>query len=622
MPQSNEESSSNEENNNDDYTCWTSLLVNDSIIKGLKDLKFNNPTPIQKLAIPCAIRDRSNILGAAETGSGKTLAFGIPMIQFVQQEKARKNNLPQLYALVITPTRELAVQIKRHLDDVTKYVNEVTIGCLVGGLALPKQERILSKYKPDIIIATPGRLWELIQGTKQEHITIKSLRQLPFLVIDEADRMTESGHFEELINIVEILQQKGIAKEKDLDDEFTSTIPSLKRKRGTWNGIEVEDVFLEELDHNNFRSCKRNDGELSEEEEEEEENEEEIEVEEEDEEKSSALSVKRQTLVFSATLTFVHAGPKRDSFKRTSKSQGPQIRTADEKLNKMMSLLGMGEKNVRKFDLTKEGIGKVDSHRLTEICMACKLEEKDVYLYYYLLFHPGRTIIFCNSKDAIRRLTSVLKLLRLEPIAFHSDMDQKRRFTALEKFQSKDGSGLLLASDVAARGLDILGVDHVIHYQVPRTLETYVHRSGRTARAASSGVSLLLVEPKEAVYYTKLCRDLNSGKHFQLLPVKQEYLALLKIRVDLAKQIDVAEHRSKKIKVKSDWFRKMAKEADIDLEDRDDLLEDEKVQENNSKEKVKLERLRHQLKQTLSQQLQVISPKVRLVAESLCGKFT
>ena len=530
------------------------------------------------------------------------------MVQFVRQEKARRNNKCGLYALVITPTRELAVQIKRHLDDVTKYVNDVAIGCLVGGLALPKQERILSKYKPDIIVATPGRLWELIQGTKQQHVTVKSLRQLPFLVIDEADRMTESGHFEELINIVEILQQTGQVKENDSDDEFSSAIPSFKRKKGTWNGIEVEDVFLEELDHCNLNSWR--------------ENEDEDEDGDGDElEKSSGVPVKRQTLVFSATLTFVHAGAKRDGFKRSSK--GTPIRSAEDKLNKMMSLLGMSEKNVRKFDLTNEGIGKVDSHRLKEVCMTCKLEEKDLYLYYYLLFHPGRTMVFCNSKDAIRRLTSVLKLLQLEPIAFHSDMDQKRRFAALEKFQCKVGSGLLLASDVAARGLDILGVDHVIHYQVPRTLETYVHRSGRTARAASSGVSLLLVEPKEATFYTKLCKELNNGKHFQLLPVKEEYLSLLKVRVDLAKKIDIAEHRWKKVKVKSDWFRKMAKEADIDIDERDDLLEDEKEKQANCTEKIKLQQMRRQLKQALNQQLRVISPKVRLAAEStMCGKLT
>lgn len=558
-------------------------------------------------------------MGAAETGSGKTLAFGIPMVQFVDEEKSRRHNASGLYALVITPTRELAMQIKRHLDDITKYIDQVTIGCLVGGLAIPKQERILSKYRPDIIIATPGRLWELIESSKQRHITVDSLKRLPFLVIDEADRMTESGHFDELVKIVEILQRKESGNQVDSEDEFSSTMASLKKRKHTWNGIEVEDIFLDELHH--YERDRD-----TEEEEDEEENDEASEADEDDVETdgdeavSSSVPVKRQTLVFSATLTFVHNNARRLGVnlkrKLSNKSASVPVRSAEEKLNKIMTLLGMSDKNVRTFDLTERGIGKVDSHRLKEVCMTCKLEEKDIYLYYYLLFHPGRTIIFCNSKDAIRRLASVLKLLSTEPIAFHSDMDQKRRFAALEKFQSKLGAGLLLASDVAARGLDIECVDHVIHYQVPRTLETYVHRSGRTARADNSGTSLLLVEPREAVFYTKLCKALNEGKHFQLLPVKSEYIPLVKQRVDLAKKIDVAEHRMKKVKVKSDWFRRMARDADIDIDDRDDLLEDEKEADAHYVKKIQVQQMKSQLNKLLKNKLQVFSPRARLAASS------
>lgn len=125
--------------------------------------------------------------------------------------------------------------------------------------------------------------------------------------------------------------------------------------------------------------------------------------------------------------------------------------------------------------------------------------------------HPGRTLVFCNSIGCVKRLATLFGILNCNPLPLHANMIQKQRLKNLERFQ-KNSDGLLIATDVAARGLDIPNVEHVIHYQVPRTSESYVHRSGRTARAQKEGITVLMMEPSEKHYYTKLCKTLGHSK--------------------------------------------------------------------------------------------------------------
>lgn len=139
------------------------------------------------------------------------------------------------------------------------------------------------------------------------------------------------------------------------------------------------------------------------------------------------------------------------------------------------------------------------------------MDQKDYYLYYFIQRHPGRTIVFCNSIDCVRRLSTLFGLLDCNPMALHASMIQKQRLKNLERF-TKDENGLLIATDVAARGLDIPRVQHVIHYQVPRTSENYVHRSGRTARANQDGITVMFMEPGEVKTYLKLCKTLDRSK--------------------------------------------------------------------------------------------------------------
>lgn len=343
--------------------------------------------------------------------------------------KAKENlcNSRPLYALILTPTRELAVQVKDHLVVATKYT-DIRVAAIFGGLAAVKQERILSKC-PEIVVATPGRLWELLN---EGNAHLNKLQNINFLVVDETDRMIEKGHFEELKLILERL---------------------------------------------NADPTKR---------------------------------AQRQNFIFSATLTLVHELPQYLKFKNLNRKRKLQPETVQHKLDSLIQYFGISKPKV--IDITQSdhatsGIPK----RLTECRISCSHDQKDLYLYYFLQKHPGRTIVFCNSIDCVRRLAKLFTILKCEPLALHAKMAQRARLKNLEKF-TKNPMGLLVATDVAARGLDIPNVQHVIHYQVPRTSENYIHRSGRAARGNKEGIAILLMEPKENNEYVILCRTLKRSE--------------------------------------------------------------------------------------------------------------
>ena len=450
----------------------------------------------------------------------------------------------------------------------------------MGGLSIQKQQRLVSKFKPDIVVATPGRFWEFVQSSHHSkhkpYLTTASLKRLAFLVIDEADRMTEKGHFEDLEKIADLLHQDdNDSPEGDLDnlDNFENLVDLECIDE---NGNPVEDTYVSDEESSNSASEK----------------------------------IHRRTLIFSATLTFVHDAPERIKNKMPRKKKQKKDPSMD-KLSNMISFFGLDTNNVKIIDLTSKGIGKPSADKLTELSVICSKEEKDLYLYYLLTEFAGKKIIvFCNSKDCLRRLTSILKNLKESPVSLHADLDQKRRMKAIESF-TQSSSKVLIASDVAARGLDISNIDLVVHFQVPRTTETYVHRSGRTARGVKSGTTVVFVDPSEGFYYNKLIKAVNGGDAFELLPVKQDLLKSLNQRVTLATQINDLEHRFKKRKSDESWLTKMAREADIDLEDRDDLKDI--MTPEDDKERLKLVSLKNSLKHLLANKSFV--PRVKVIGD-------
>ncbi|NXL02931.1 DDX24 helicase, partial [Mesembrinibis cayennensis] len=575
-----------------DVSAWKDLFVPEPVLRALSYLGFSAPTPIQALALPSAIRDNMDVLGAAETGSGKTLAFAIPMIHSVLQwqksnssttrndsvskeshqhhdetrweneDEAEKLTHQQvedsgdeddtsfttgsvkvleefefdssdethtvgshkkkpLLGLVLTPTRELAVQVKHHIDAVAKFTG-IKTAILVGGMAAQKQERVLNR-KPEIVIATPGRLWELV---KERHPHLSNLRQLRCLVIDEADRMVEKGHFLELSQLLEILND-------------------------------------------------------------------------------SQYNPQRQTFVFSATLTLVHQTPTRVLQKKNAKKMDKKT-----KLELLMEKVGIKGKP-KVIDLTRK---EATVETLTETRIHCNTNEKDYYLYYFLLQYPGRTMVFANSIDCVKRLSSLLTILNCDPLPLHANMHQKQRLKNLERFAERE-SCVLLTTDVAARGLDIPNVQHVIHYQVPRTSELYVHRSGRTARAANEGLSLLLIGPDDLINFRKIYKTLEKSEELPFFPVETKCMTSIKERVNLARQIEKAEFFNSRAKQHNSWLQQAAEALEIDLDD--DMLMGKKASEEEESQKQKmLKGMKKQLKHMLSQPLFKVLMKTKYPTQS------
>lgn len=350
-------------------------------------------------------------------------------------------------------------------------------------MSTEKQLRILNS-SPHILVATPGRLWEFIQ---LGHFHLTELYKINYLVIDETDRMVESGHFPELKNIL---------------DRVTMT----------------------------------------------------------------DTSQPRQTFVFSATLT--HSLKNSLAAKKTGKNK-----KSDPSMKRLQELLKI--KSPKIVDITeKVGLTKT----LTESKIFCKHDEKDSYLYYFILQHPGRTLVFCNSISSVKRLTQLLTMLNCSPLPLHASMNQRQRLKNLDKFRAEQNT-ILLATDVAARGLDIPGIEHVIHYHVPRTSEIYIHRSGRTARANKEGLTVVLVESDEIQLYIKMFRSLEKKADLPEFPIDENFLSLVNKRLELAKSIEYLESKMKKNRP-DNWLEKAAKDMDIIIDDPNLIQPKENSREN------------------------------------------
>ncbi|EEP76408.1 conserved hypothetical protein [Uncinocarpus reesii 1704] len=510
-----------------DVSAWDPLGLRAELQTSLARLKFCSPTPIQSACIPAVLQGH-DVIGKASTGSGKTLAFGIPIVEHYlgryptgqapasSNEDGTSGKAP--IALILSPTRELAHQLNKHLTDLISNAPHTSarIASVTGGLSIYKQQRLLADA--DIIIATPGRLWEVI-GSMPGFLT--KLKRIKFLVIDEADRLLSEGHFKEAEEIVNALDRVE------------------KTEEGYEEGSEPGSP------------------------------------EEEEEEQRQ-----RQTLVFSATF---HKGLQQ-------KLSGKIRYRNDDLLDKKESM----EYLLRKLNFREERPKFIDvnpisqmAENLKEGLVQCAPMDKDLFLYSLLLYHPKhRTLIFTNSISAVRRITQFLQNLSLPAFALHSSMAQKARLRSVERFSapSSDPSSILVATDVAARGLDIKGIDLIVHYHVPRTADTYVHRSGRTARASASGKSILICAPDETTGVARLVAKLHSNTKnaneepkrkkvsLQSIDLDRRIIDRLRPRVTLAKQITESVLAKEKLSSEDDWLRSAAEDLGVDY-DSDEFAE-------------------------------------------------
>ncbi|KAI4303943.1 hypothetical protein MLD38_039520 [Melastoma candidum] len=529
-----------------EFRAWDVLRLHPIIMKSIYKLGFKEPTPIQKACIPAAAHQGKDVIGAAETGSGKTLAFGLPIFQRLLEEREKVERMLDnkgeeaekyaptgvLRALIITPTRELALQVTDHLKKVAS-IAKIRVVPIVGGISSEKQERLL-KARPEIVVGTPGRLWELMSNGE---IHLIELHSLSFFVLDEADRMIENGHFHELQGIIDKLPTADqSAEENQKNMQSCVTVSNIQRK-------------------------------------------------------------KRQTLVFSATIAL--SGDFRKKLKRGAVKSKQSMNNEFDSIEALSERAGM-RPNAAIIDLTNASIL---AQNLEESFLECREEDKDAYLYYILTAHgQGRTIVFCTSVAALRHLSSLVRILGVKIWTLHAQMHQRARLKAIDHFRGSK-HGVLVATDVAARGLDIPGVQTVIHYQLPHSAEVYVHRSGRTARASAEGCSIALISPNEASKFASLCRSFSKDS-FQRFPIEDSYMPEIMKRVSLARQIDKISRKDSQEKAQKSWLERHAESLELDVENSDS--EEERVNAFKKKKAItnQLTKLQQELKMHLSRPLQ------------------
>ena len=358
------------------------------ILKGIQEMGFEQPSPIQEQFIPLFLKKPTDIVGLAQTGTGKTAAFGLPMLQKIDP----KIKVPQ--ALILSPTRELCVQIAREITEYAKFLPEIIITPIYGGADIGAQITALRKGV-HIVVGTPGRMHDMIRKNKID------LTQVSIMVLDEADEMLNMGFQEDV------------------------------------------DAILEQTPKT------------------------------------------KNTLLFSATM--------------------PAEVAAIAK-NYMT--------NPVEIAVGKKGSGAENVEHIYHMVHA-----KDRYsaLKRVMDFVPEvYGIVFCRTRIETNEVASQLIQDGYSAEALHGDLSQAQRDYVMEKFRTK-GVQMLIATDVAARGIDVNDLTHIINYNLPDDIENYTHRSGRTGRAGKSGISISIIHMKEQGRIRMIERGI--GKKFIRMPV-------------------------------------------------------------------------------------------------------
>ena len=351
------------------------LKIIEPILKALKEEKYSVPTSIQEKAIPL-ILNRQDVLGSAQTGTGKTAAFAIPILQHLYLDRQQQNSPRKINALIITPTRELAIQIAESFSTYGRYTG-LKNTVIFGGVKQGQQTEAIRKGV-DILVATPGRLLDLMD---QGYVR---LQDIEYFVLDEADRM--------------------------LDMDFINDIKKIIAK----------------------------------------------------------LPAKRQSLFFSATMPYNIVKLSRKILKDPIKVEVSAVSSTADTIQQYLYYTNRANKN----DL-----------------LSYILRDKKI----------DQVLLFSRTKHGADRITRNLKKEKISAAAIHGDKAQNNRQKALQQF--KDGElRVLVATDIAARGIDIDKLKYVINYDIPNIAETYVHRIGRCGRAGDEGVSISMCEPEENAY--------------------------------------------------------------------------------------------------------------------------
>ena len=358
---------------------FTTLGLSNPILKAIKEQGYDTPTPIQQKAIPLVIEGK-DILAAAQTGTGKTAGFTLPLLERLYQFSPKMHK-KQIRCLVLTPTRELALQVEKSMEDYGKYT-PFRSTVIFGGVGINPQLATLRKGV-EIVVATPGRLLDI---SSQGGIDFS---RLEFLILDEADRMLDMGFINDIKKLLKLMPQK------------------------------------------------------------------------------------RQTLLFSATFS-------------------PEIKKLASGLLNNPAIVEVSRENSTVTSITQT-VHLVDKRRKRELLSQLIKTQ-----------NWKQVLVFTRTKHGANRLTKELIEYGISALAIHGNKSQGARVKALESFKANQVN-VLVATDIAARGIDIDQLPHVVNFELPNVPEDYVHRIGRTGRAGESGQAVSLV----CVDEHKLLKDIE-----------------------------------------------------------------------------------------------------------------
>lgn len=468
-----------------------------------------------------------------------------------------------------------------------------------------------------------------------EHDHLNDLSLIRFLVIDEADRMISQGSFPQLTSIFERIQEANppLDSMDDQDSIGSDDIADGDRLYGL-PGIKGESkVFMltdEMLKMMNQGSDKNEDlkkvpkaMELDDDEfEMEQQKLERLEEENSDFDDEDKERVQRQTFIFSATLTLPTSSHINIGAELSQRRKGKEKMSIDGAIQEILEKAGAqgqtkvvdlshqkAEKSISKNDLpnlnTKPSINLPPGLSLYEV--RCTQKHKDSHLYSFLTNtkqgSSGPSLVFCNSIGAVKRVGETLKVLGLPVRTLHAQMQQKSRLSSLESLKGSNSRSIVVATDVAARGLDIPSVASVIHYDVARAIDTFVHRAGRTARGVGTeGWSISLVAAAEEKSHGSICQAVrgSTSKSFDSVPMDGRLLTSAQERVNLASKVVACEAAETKTNKSNKWFIDASKDAGLDL---DEELLDDGLMGGSKKERqhyIQAKRARQELKELLA----------------------
>ena len=385
--------------------------LNSAILRAIDELGFKEPMPIQAEVLPILLSQRTDLVGLAQTGTGKTAAFGLPLLQNIDPSNHN------VQALILCPTRELCMQITKDLLSYAKYIPEIKIVPVYGGASIELQFKALAK-KPQIVVATPGRLQDMIRRNRIDFSDVR------WMVLDEADEMLDMGFQEDVDAILEYMPED------------------------------------------------------------------------------------KNTLLFSATMP----------------AEVEQI------LNKYMKdpvRISIGQKN--------SGTANV-RHNYYLI----KASDRYLALKRLIDYYPSiYGIVFCRTKLETQEVADNLIHDGYNAASLHGDLSQAQRDLVMNHFR-QGFIQILVATDVAARGLDVNNLSHIINYNLPDDIDTYVHRSGRTGRADKTGICISLVHQKEKHKIKAIEKQLGRPMERELIPTAQQVCEKQLFRhIDNLEKVDI-----------------------------------------------------------------------------------